>query len=252
MKSYTIKYSKFLIMILQPLEFLNGLLSTALIIGSLIIGLKIVFKYKVNKQKIFVFFGLTWIFLVEPWWPSMISFILVLTTGKALSLDAYLFVSFVGVPFGILSGMTAFTELMFKKWQTRILIVFLLVGICVEIFFLYFLFTNPLFLGQLYGPVDIEYAPLIKMFFIANLPVILIAGVLFVKTTLSSDSPEVKLKGKLLMVGFSVSAVAGALEILIQLPYITATARILGLIGGLFFYWGFSLPNWIKNRLGEH
>ncbi|MHA1756300.1 MAG: hypothetical protein ACTSVV_05990, partial [Promethearchaeota archaeon] len=86
---------------LSNIEIINGLLSTFVVILSVFIGIKISYKYKTNKDKTFLFFGLTWILLVEPWYPSMISFLLYIFIGVGLNLTWYLFLGLFFIPLGV-------------------------------------------------------------------------------------------------------------------------------------------------------
>ncbi|MHA1292384.1 MAG: hypothetical protein ACTSQJ_06915 [Promethearchaeota archaeon] len=236
-------------MFLSTIDFINGLLSTLLVVISVFIGIKISLKYRLNKDRTFLFFGITWILLVEPWYPSMISFLLVLTMNKYLPLTYYLFIGIVLIPFGIFTGVTAFTELLYKKRQKLLQIIVIITGSLFEIAFLYLLFTKPTMMGTLYIPVDIEFSTIVIIFLLANGPICVICGVLFARESLKSENLEVKLKGKLLVVAFTCFATGAIMEVITTLVYITLVARILLIIGAFFFYSGFILPDWMKNIL---
>ena len=77
-------------MVLNTDIILNGLFSILVIIVFLVVGLKILLKYREYKQKIFFLTGFAWIGISEPWWPSAVGFLLVLITGTSLSIEVYL------------------------------------------------------------------------------------------------------------------------------------------------------------------
>ena len=63
--------------------------------------------------------------------------------------------------------------------------------------------------GKLIGDVDVQYSPLMIVILIIALGTILVTGVTFGLESLKTDSPEIKLKGKMLIVAF-ISYVSGA------------------------------------------
>ena len=239
-------------MILTPLEFGIGFLSTVLVCVSVVIGVRITLKYRENKDKTFLFFGLTWIFLVEPWYPSMISFLMALVINSTLSLEIYLFLGLFFIPVGLFTGITAFSELLFKERQKQLQGIMILMGILFDGLFLYFLLTDPFILGMPYSAVDIEYSLLTQVFLLVNGPICVVCGGLFARETLRSDSADVRLKGKLLVVAFMSFAVGGLMEVITLMELLTAVARVFTIIGAFFFYSGFMLPKWMKELFLKH
>ena len=66
-------------MALEALEVLNGLLSLIVVCFALTIGSKISSVYFKTKKKEFLFVGIVAFLLTEPWWPSTVSFLIVIT-----------------------------------------------------------------------------------------------------------------------------------------------------------------------------
>ena len=71
-------------MALTLLESLNGIFSIIFIVISTFVGIRIASRYRELKDKLYLYVGLTWILLVESWWPSAISFIIALFDGVGL------------------------------------------------------------------------------------------------------------------------------------------------------------------------
>ena len=65
-------------MALEFLDLVNGILILLLDGLSIYVGAKLISKYFKFKQKELLFVGLCWIFLVCPWYPAGISFIMYL------------------------------------------------------------------------------------------------------------------------------------------------------------------------------
>ena len=63
--------------ILSGLEYLQGGLTLAFVLISLILGIIIISKYFNYKNRQLLLVGLTWIFLVSPYWPDAISFLMI-------------------------------------------------------------------------------------------------------------------------------------------------------------------------------
>ncbi len=61
-------------MSLNQIEFYNGLTCLIFMAISIILGSKLVLKYFKDKNRVYLFVGVTWIILVEPWWPPAVSF----------------------------------------------------------------------------------------------------------------------------------------------------------------------------------
>ena len=72
-------------MALTLLQFLNGLSSLILIIIFTFVGIIIAFKYRKTKERTYVFFGLSWIGVVEAYYAVSISFIVSFFNDVGLS-----------------------------------------------------------------------------------------------------------------------------------------------------------------------
>jgi len=234
---------------LSNIEIINGLLSTFVVILSVFIGIKISYKYKTNKDKTFLFFGLTWILLVEPWYPSMISFLLYIFIGVGLNLTWYLFLGLFFIPLGVFLGVTAFTELIYKNRQRLLQIIIILGGAIFDCIFLFFLLKDPTIMGELIGIVDIQFSMIVLTFLLANGPICVICGALFARESLKSQNPEIRLRGILLIIAFTSFAIGAVTEILINDPIYTLIARIFLIFGIIFFHEGFILSNFLRKRL---
>jgi len=109
---------------LETIEFISGLFSLIIVVISVIVGLKIASKYFEHKQKTFILVGITWIGVVSPWYPSSVSFLLVLITGEALIPVIYFILGISFLPFFMFVWLTAFTEFLYKEKQKIILLCF--------------------------------------------------------------------------------------------------------------------------------
>jgi len=233
---------------LETIEFISGLFSLIIVVISVIVGLKIASKYFEHKQKTFILVGITWIGVVTPWYPSSVSFLLVLITGEALNTLIYFILGISFTPLFMFVWLTAFTEFLYKDKQKIILLLYSITCVIFEIFFFYFLFVDPSQIGELTGPVNVEYKTFV-LFYVLFLVIILeITGILFARESLKSDKPEIRLKGKLLILAFLTYAVAGLVDAILPINITTVVImRLVAISSAILFYGGFYLPKWMEN-----
>ncbi|MFX1259040.1 MAG: hypothetical protein ACFFAN_14370 [Promethearchaeota archaeon] len=234
-------------MTLDPIEFLNGIFSLILVAQSIYVGLLIASKYKKHKDRYLILLGINTILLFEPWWPSSVSFLVVLITNEGLNLQMYLLIGNFLTPVALLIWLTIFTHFLYQDHQMKILIIASIISVLYEIAFFYYLFTDPDSLGVLKGFVDIEYKSFVLGFLTGCMLVLLVTGILLARASISFENPELKLKGKLMLIGFISFVVGAALDTAIPLnPYTLPITRIIIITSALELYGGFILPEWMK------
>ena len=223
---------------------INGLFSILLIVVFVVVGFKILLKYKEYKKKIFFLTGIAWIGISEPWWPSATGFLMVLITGGGLSLEAYLILNNMFLPIFLFSWLMAVTEMVQTKRRVLILIVYLLIALILETLMIYYLITDISKLAVMVSPVDIDFGFITILHLAFNLIVFMISGILFSLKTLNLEDSENKLRGKFLLLAFILFLIGALLEIVITLP----PNRIIILSSAIIFYIGFMMPKGIKTR----
>jgi hypothetical protein len=234
-------------MALNPLDILNGTFSFIFVIISLVVGFLILLRYFRFKEKIFFFVGATWILISEPWWPSSLSFLVSLSNGVGLSPIIYFIIGNTLIPLAIILWLLAFTDFLFTEKRKLILLVFTIIGIIFEVIFYTFLFINPVLIGTPTSPVDVSYSFFIIIFLVIFVLIVVISGLLFARLSLKSDDPEVKLKGKLLVIAFIAFFLGALLDSSIRLNEIGVIfVRLILIASAIFWYGGFLLPHWMK------
>jgi hypothetical protein len=238
-------------MALLEIEIVNGLLATLFVLISVYVGLRILLKFFEMKQRVFLFFGLTWILIVCPWYPFMISFFVALATDVALPLQTYVLLGNFLVPPGILVGVAAFTELLYHDSQKKLCIIFGILALLMEILIIYLVINDPSFIGYLNDRVDFEYSFFFQVYMLAMLAVIMVAGILFSLKSIKADDKMIKLKGKFLLTAFITFAIGTAMEATLPLGYVTLViTRLFLLLSVITFYGGFILPKWMSRLFG--
>ncbi len=237
-------------MSLSPIDTLNGIFSLIFVAISLFVGFVILSRYFKYKERIYLMVGATWILISEPWWPSSVSFLVALSNGVGIPPQAYFLIGNILVPLAIVFWLLAFTEFLYSEKRKLILSIFAIIGVVFEILFFSFLFLNPDLIGDLSGPVNVNYKSFIMVFLIIFLLIVVITGFLFANLSLKSKDPEVKLKGKLLIIAYISFSVGALLDS--SVPFNEATIIIIRLIlilSAICWYGGFILPKWMKKFL---
>ncbi len=109
---------------------------------------------------------------------------------------------------------------------------------------------NHLLIGNQISTFVVEWALCIQIYLLISIVLFLITGFLFARASRKTEDPEIKLKGKFLIVAFltftigtiiDVIGAGGSTEILIFL------ARTFVIISSICFYIGFTLPKFVKD-----
>ena len=184
----------------------------------------------------------------QPWYPSSISLLMALITGEGLTPEVYFLIGNIGVPIAVFSWLIAFTNFLCKEKQKIILLLYGILAILFEIYLFYSIFTDPSLIGELQGPVDVQYKSFVMFFLVFTILVMFITGILFARASIKYDDPEIKLKGKLLIAAFVSWTVGAILDAALPLGIVTLTiARLILISSSLEFYCAFIMPKWIKN-----
>ncbi|MHA1273492.1 MAG: hypothetical protein ACTSVV_00160 [Promethearchaeota archaeon] len=237
-------------MALEYLEILSGLFSLFAVSLAFFIGFKIISRYFEFKKREFLLVGITSITITEPWWGSVISFIIAVTmnnNGLYNYPTIYFLINNLLIPIGILFWLIAISDLMFKKYKKQLIIFGIIYGCTFEITFLTLLFTDPSLIGTLITPVDVEYHFIMAWFLLSTILFILITGLFFARESLKSDKKEIQLRGKLMFVGFLLFTIGAILDSVLPLEASSLIiARSILMSSSIFLYGGFILPNWMK------
>ena len=236
-------------MTLSFLDTLNGVFSVIFVAISLLVGFTILSRYFKYKERVYFLVGSTWVLISSPWWPSSLSFLVALSNGVGITEEAYFLIGNILVPVAVALWLLAFTEFLYTEKRKLILSIFAIIGVIFEVLFLIILFLNPDFIGEL-NIVDVNYKSFIMIFLIFFLLIIVVTGFLFANLSLKSEDPEVKLKGKLLVIAYITFSVGALLDSSIPLnEALIIITRLILIVSAFFWYAGFLLPKWLKKYL---
>jgi len=234
-------------MALTNVEIINGTLSFIFVIISTIVGILIISRYPKSKQRTFLFVGLTWIGITSPYWGVSASFLSGILIGKPITLQLYLLFSISLLPIFFFCWMVAFTDLVAKNQQKIILIIFAIEIIIFEIFFLYFVFTNPSEIGEMQSVVNMRYLSFVRYWVLIHAVLFLITGLLFAIATIRIGTPEMRIKGFFIAIAVISYILGVILDILFPVGFVLN--RIILMSSAIEFYFGFILPFWLRKIL---
>lgn len=243
---------------MELVDVLQGSFSLIFVFISLIIGLTILSKYFENKNRLFILVGVSWIGICLPWVPDSTSFLMNLIVQRSLPKGWYFFIGNVFLPIALLTWLIAYTDMIKRKAQKKVIIITILLSIIFEIVFFILFFIDMDLIGtiNLDRPFTVDFGIFITIYLLVIILVMVVTGVIFAQKSVKSDDREVRLKGKLLRAAFLTFAVAAIFDSLLGtifedptdplLAIMVVVVRILLIFSALEFYSGFLLPRWVK------
>ena len=132
----------------------------------------------------------------------------------------------------------------------KVAIIFIIATIAFEIYLIFYVIFDVSQLAELTGIVDIEYRGFLRYYMIAVTIFGVTVGILIGLDNFKSDDPELRLKGRFLVIAFLLFP-AGAWPDAIFALTVTwvIICRIIMITSAIFFYFAFLLPNWLKKLL---
>lgn len=235
--------------ILAPFEVLYGALTFAAVIISVLLGILIALKYFKFKKIDFLLVGLTWIFLVSPYWSDGIQFITITIFGTELNPEIYFFIANAFIAPIHIVWIYAISDFLFPTRKKALVTIFSIEAIVFEAVFLMLFFLDPLLIGDQKSYFVVEWAIWIQIYLLVSIALFLITGFLFARRSLKSPTKDVKLKGKFLIIAFLCFTVAAVIDVVgAETPneLTIFLARTFLIVSSICFYIGFIMPRFIK------
>lgn len=237
--------------ILSEWEIVYGSSTLLIVIFSWIIGIRIILKYFQYDQKILISVGVTWILLTSIWWKGAIIFLSIIFE---INIEPFIFLALGNMimTIGLLVWIHSFTTLVLKEFHDKILLIYSVIVAVYLGFFIIFLFIDTSLIGEYTGTFSTQTSIFVKVFQLFAMGSFLITGILFVKTSMESESDEIKWKGRFLLLAFVIFSIASFLEVfrIDDISILTLIfTKLLFLISSISYYFGFFLPKWLKDML---
>ncbi|MBD3194818.1 MAG: hypothetical protein GF317_07175 [Candidatus Lokiarchaeota archaeon] len=237
-------------------QILQGTFNLIFVIISFIVGLTILTKYFKFKRTHYISIGIIWIGISTPWLHGAIAFILLLFNIEMLQSIRFI-IAYAVIPIITALWFNTFTDFIYEdKKKLFVSLISIIAGICEMIFFI-FLFTDQEGLVGVFDYANGEYftatyRPFTRFTLLFFLASAFISFMLFASQSLKSADPEVKLKGKFLIIAFityTICAVIDSFAFFLQFEIIVVIIRVLLMLSAIEFYLGWILPEFVKNHL---
>lgn len=215
-------------------------------ISSIITGILIISKYFKHKDKTLLLVGLAIIGISCPWWPSTISYLMILIFKEALPPQPYFLIGNAFVPVFTYCWILAINILLFGGKNKRFLTIYAIIFIIFEIVFFFLLFTNYDLIGYLeLNYIDVHYYYVVMGLLVLIVITVLVTGLMVAHRSIFSKDPKIQLKGKILGITFTLWSICATIDAVAPPDPIgieTAIVRTILIINSLFFYIGWIMP----------
>jgi hypothetical protein len=181
-------------MALELTEFLQGSFNVIFVLISIAVGLKILSRYFRYKKIHFILVGIIWIGISTPWLHGAITFIIYFFDPLLIETAEFITIRFIigytSIPIITTLWFVVFTDLIFI-----------------------FLFTNQYdLIGYFSGPFTAVYRPFTRFSLLFFLGSSLVSFLIFAASSLKSKTPEIRLKGKFLIIAFLTYTACAVLD----------------------------------------
>jgi hypothetical protein len=235
-------------------EYVFIISQSAYVIINLILSGLFFRKYRKHKMIELIHFGFTFLLLGVTAVGWIISFFKFLIIGTPLA-DSIIYLIFSPFFFSLMFFLFGIISLISMKKR---LIIFTKIGAIVisSVMFLIYIglwFINPDLVATTEMGIFTIWSILVSLLILISSVIMLFTASVFVYQCFETDNIENKLKGKLLLIGILTTALAGIAVIgvsltsgLLNLLILIIFVYAFRIIGGLFFYIGFTLPHWVR------
>ena len=235
---------------LTQMELLIGSFALIWVIFATIIGLRIIWKAISLKRNELISVGLSWILVASAWWGVALQFITYGFFNYRLTPFQYLFVANVFIPIAICCWIYAFCQIMNPDLKKSLFLVYVAICIIWEIYLIVGLSINTEIVATIEGIFDSKHATITLIFVIFAILSFLITGVIFSLKSMKVDDPEIRWKGKFLLLAWILFTVGALLDAALSpTPLTLIIVRLILITSSLFFYLGFFLPEKIAKWL---
>ena len=227
----------------------NGITSIIYVFAVLFIGCLLIAKYIRYKDKKLLIIGLNIILLPAAYIASSVVYILAL--GEIYTEDIiYSFAMQAPRLLNLFLWVYIFSELHYKEKQKQIMI-FVIVYLVIweAIYLLLSTLDLSLFISEREGLIEQTYRLPMSLLVGSQLVIFIITFSIFVKITLKSINPEIRLRGKLTLIFLLCYTIGTLMASFIPIAFISLPAKLILILGAIFLYLAFSMPQGLKKRL---
>ncbi len=234
---------------LSEIDIINAVSTTFYIIFSILLGLRISYKYLEFRKKELITVGISMFFGSSVYWSSSIAFFTILLFNYEPALSFHLYFHML-VPIGFIFWFYSFSVLVYPKLLKKIVLIFSTISILYVIFLYIFIVNDPDSLGRRTGKFTNETFLYINAYLSFSGVLTLITMIIFIRTIFLSDSPKIRLRGKFLSISVVFITIAAIIGTFFpDTAFIIILIRTLLIIGSITGYIGWIMPDKISNWL---
>ena len=205
-------------------------------------------KYKEFNKREYLSMGLMFFTIVTIYIFYIISFFMILFIKNPINPIFYI-ISTSLVMFFLLFWLITFGDLVLKNNKKIFLITTIILLGALEIIYysLYFLYGQSALILSIERGLWVESTLFVILYITTLYGFFFLTAIIFLINAFKSDKKEIRLKGKILLIGLICIIIGMIFESIIPLVglYFIFT-RIFQILGVILFYIGFTLPNWAK------
>ena len=172
---------------------------------------------------------------------------MMLVGGVELNDFIYFSVAMIFFPLIHITWLTATSDLLFLQRKKLIISLAVLQAIIFEMVYFSLLIIDYSLLGTRTGLTIVQWADWIIIYILISDLIFFLTGMMFVRVALKSEDRKLRLKGKFLLLAFILFPIGIIFEVAFEpIEATILIARVLIIIAAFFFYFGFTLPKFLK------
>ncbi|MBY9007827.1 MAG: hypothetical protein KGD63_13880 [Candidatus Lokiarchaeota archaeon] len=233
-------------------QLLQGILGFIWVCFAIFIGIRIIFKAKKLKRNELIIVGTTYILLSSAWWGVAIQFIVFGFFSQWLPIVGYIFIANFFIPIALVCWIYSFTKMVNPDLTKKFLAIFIPYCIIWELIIISFCFIDVSVLGSLDASnFDSSHGPIFKYIVMVSVLSFVISGIYFSIKSMSLDDPEIKWKGRFLLMAWFAFGLGAALDSFLKDPadIILIVIRVILIASAYLYDLGFFLPKSLKKRV---
>ena len=149
----------------------------------------------------------------------------------------------------LLFWLITFAELVFKDKKRLFMIISIIILSIFEsiYYYLFIVYGQSALIVSVDRGLWVKSTLFVTFYLVLIFLIFLLTAIIFVTITLRSDNKEIRLKGRILLIGLICLVVGNFFESVVPLRgFFFILTRTFQILGVSLFYIGFSLPNWVK------
>lgn len=236
-------------------QILQGIFGSAWVAIAVWVGIKIILKASELERKELITVGLTYIFISSAWWGVVFQFITYGLFSVQIPDLLYLFIGNVFVPLSLVTWLYSFSEIIIPFQKKYVLTFTIIYSAVWELVLIVLLFVDLELVGTVSSVniLDSSHGSVMSIFVLLGVIIFAVSGIYFSIKSMMLDDPEIKWKGRFLLIAWINFTLGALLDALIKVhtPLTLIITRLILISSAILYFLGFFLPEALKQRLIE-